>query len=154
MFVEALFSCVYRCFLVGSHIRLLPPHSFSLHQPFFSLTSFSSPNLKSQLNQVMNLHQTLSKKTNQSKRAKQGRNKRRGPRFQKWSPFLAQANGKGMNCGDIVGSHILDYLVSTPFPSLPFLLHPFLGLQSSYISSERASKETCLTFTQELAGSI
>jgi hypothetical protein len=94
MFVGALFSCVYKCFLVFTSIFLLG-HTLdyflptpSLHQPFFSLTPFSSPNYKSQLNQVRNLHQTLSKKTNQSKRAKQGRNKNRGPRFQKWSPFL------------------------------------------------------------------
>jgi hypothetical protein len=45
------------------------------------LTPFSSPNYKSQFNQVMNIHQTLLKKTHQSKRGKQGRNKKRGPRF-------------------------------------------------------------------------
>ncbi len=122
MFVEALFSCVYRCFFVGSHVRLLPANSFP-SPTFFSLIPFSSPNYKSQFNQVMNLHQTLLKETHQSTRGKQGRNKKRWPRFQKWSPFLAQANGKGMNCGDVVGSHILDYLVSThslPFPPPSF----------------------------------
>jgi hypothetical protein len=39
-----------------------------------------------------------------------------------------------MNCGDIVGSHILDYLVSTPslpFPSLPFISAFILSLASN-----------------------
>ncbi len=56
--------------------------------------------------------------------------------------------GKGMSGDQVIQNVGPNYVPaihasthSLPFASLPFLLHPFLGLQSSYISSEKAFKE-------------